>query len=48
MGQERQAELPEAASTSGRIFVVTDNDGLDDWSGEAWFFGLGRYWALFD
>ena len=32
---------------SGRTFVVTDNDGVDGWSGETWFFGLGRYWNLF-
>ena len=24
-----------------RLFVVTDNDGVDGWSGETWFFGLG-------
>ena len=35
-------------TSSGHLFVVTDNDGLDDWSGESWFFGLGRYWSLFD
>jgi hypothetical protein len=32
----------------GRLFVVTDNDGVEDWSGETWFFGLGRFWNLFD
>jgi hypothetical protein len=37
-----------AVTATGRTFVVTDNDGLDDWSGETWFFDLGRYWDLFD
>jgi hypothetical protein len=36
-----------AVSSSGRLYVVTDNDGVDDWSGETWFFDLGRYWRLF-
>jgi hypothetical protein len=27
--------------------VPTDNDGLNDWSGESWFFGLGGFWELF-
>jgi hypothetical protein len=31
----------------GRTFVVTDNDGVEDWSGESWFLPLGRYWHLF-
>jgi hypothetical protein len=26
---------------------VTDNDGVEDWSGETWFLSLGRYWRLF-
>jgi hypothetical protein len=30
-----------------RLFVVTDNDGVDGWSGETWFLRLGRYWQLF-
>jgi len=25
----------------GRTFVVTDNDGMDDWNGETWFLDLG-------
>jgi DNA-binding beta-propeller fold protein YncE len=37
-----------AVTPSGRVFVSTDNDGLDDWSGETWFFGLGRLQQLFD
>jgi hypothetical protein len=37
-----------AVTQSGRTYVSTDNDGLDDWSGETWFFGLGRFWELFD
>jgi hypothetical protein len=36
-----------AVNWKGELFVVTDNDGVDDWSGETWFFGLGRYWRLF-
>lgn len=36
-----------AITSNGEIFVVTDNDGVDDWSGETWFFNLGRYWRLF-
>ncbi len=26
-----------AITSSGRTFVVTDNDGVEDWSGETWF-----------
>lgn len=37
-----------ALTQEGRVYVSTDNDGLDDWSGETWFFGLGRFWQLFD
>ena len=37
-----------AITPTGRTFVSTDNDGLDDWSGETWFFDVGRYWNLFD
>jgi hypothetical protein len=37
-----------AVTANGRLFVATDNDGLDDWSGESWFFGLGPFWNLFD
>ncbi|HEY5618320.1 MAG TPA: esterase-like activity of phytase family protein [Vicinamibacterales bacterium] len=37
-----------AVTSDGRAYVVTDNDGVDDWSGETWFFDLGRFWDLFD
>jgi hypothetical protein len=37
-----------AVTQTGRTYVSTDNDGVDDWSGETWFFGLGRIWNLFD
>lgn len=40
---EGVAVLPD-----GRLFVVTDNDGVDDWSGETWFLSLGRFWTLFE
>lgn len=36
-----------AITDSGQIFLVTDNDGVDDWSGETWFLDLGRVWGLF-
>jgi hypothetical protein len=36
-----------AVTDDGRTFVVTDNDGVEDWSGETWFLSLGRYWRLF-
>jgi hypothetical protein len=36
-----------AVTQFGRVYVSTDNDGLDDWSGETWFFRLGRFWELF-
>jgi hypothetical protein len=36
-----------AVTETGRTYVSTDNDGLDDWSGESWFFGLGRFWEIF-
>jgi hypothetical protein len=32
---------------SGEVDVSTDNDGVDDWSGETWFFTLSRFWELF-
>jgi hypothetical protein len=35
-----------AITGDGRTFVVTDNDGVEDWSGETWFLDLGRYWQL--
>lgn len=31
----------------GRMYLVTDNDGVEDWSGETWFLDLGNYRALF-
>jgi hypothetical protein len=40
---EGVAVLPD-----GRLFVVTDNDGVDGWSGETWFLGLGHFWSLFE
>lgn len=36
-----------AVSRSGQVFLVTDNDGVDDWSGETWFLRLGRLHRLF-
>jgi hypothetical protein len=36
-----------AVTSDGRAFVVTDNDGVEDWSGETSFFVLGPYWQLF-
>ncbi|MPZ21187.1 MAG: esterase-like activity of phytase family protein [Luteitalea sp.] len=36
-----------AVTADGHTYVVTDNDGVDDWSGETWFFDLGPYWWLF-
>ncbi len=36
-----------AITSDGSLFVVTDNDGVDDWSGETWFLDLGRYQRLF-
>jgi hypothetical protein len=39
---EGVAVLPD-----GQLFVVTDNDGVDGWSGETWFLRLGAYWQLF-
>jgi hypothetical protein len=36
-----------AVTRDGRVFVVTDNDGVEDWSGETWFLRLGRVRQLF-
>lgn len=36
-----------AVTRDGHAFVVTDNDGVDDWSGETWFLSLGRERTLF-
>lgn len=43
------SDKPEgvAVDKQGQLFVVTDNDGLDDWSGETWFLRLGSYRRLF-
>jgi hypothetical protein len=37
-----------AVTQGGRVYVSTDNDGLDDWNGETWFFGLGPLSRLFN
>jgi hypothetical protein len=44
------SDKPEgvAITADGQTFVVTDNDGVDDWSGETWFLPLGRWQRLFD
>ena len=36
-----------AATADGRFYLVTDNDGVDDWSGETWFLELGSEDYLF-
>jgi hypothetical protein len=36
-----------AVTGEGRLFVVTDNDGVEDWSGETWFLDLGWFGRLF-
>ncbi len=36
-----------AMTRDGSVFVVTDNDGVDDWSGETRFLSLGSYFELF-
>jgi hypothetical protein len=36
-----------AITRDGRTFVVTDNDGVEDWSGETWFLDLGHFRRLF-
>ena len=36
-----------AITSDGQVFVVTDNDGVDDWSGETWFLNLDRFRDLF-
>ena len=36
-----------AVMPDGTIYLVTDNDGVDDWSGESWFLNLGRFEELF-
>jgi hypothetical protein len=37
-----------AVTSTGRAYVVTDHDGVDDWSGDTWFFDLRPVWDLFD
>ncbi len=43
------SDKPEgvAITRNGRVFLVTDNDGVDDWSGETSFLDLGRLKHLF-
>lgn len=36
-----------AITRDGHTFVVTDNDGVEDWSGETWFLDLGNFRRLF-
>jgi DNA-binding beta-propeller fold protein YncE len=36
-----------AIARGGKAFLVTDNDGVEDWSGETWFLELGPYRRLF-
>lgn len=36
-----------AITWTGETFMVTDNDGVEDWSGETWFLKLGNVWDLF-
>jgi hypothetical protein len=36
-----------AITSNGHTFVVTDNDGVEDWSGETWFLDLGSLQQLF-
>ena len=36
-----------AVTRDGSVYVVTDNDGVDDWSGETWFFRAGNLWKMF-
>jgi len=36
-----------AVTRDGSVYVVTDNDGVDGWSGETWFLRLGNFWNLF-
>lgn len=36
-----------AITPRGQVFVVTDNDGADGWSGETWFLRLGKFRRLF-
>jgi hypothetical protein len=42
-------DKPEGVAVThrGQVFVVTDNDGVDGWSGETWFLRLGSVSKLF-
>jgi hypothetical protein len=44
------SDKPEgtAITPDGQLFLATDNDGVDDWSGETWFLNLGNDQFLFD
>lgn len=37
-----------AVTPSGEVYVVTDNDGVEDWSGETWFLRPGNVADLFE
>ena len=37
-----------AVTPSGEVYVVTDNDGVEDWSGETWFLRPGNVATLFE
>ena len=43
------SDKPEGVAINrwGRVYLVTDNDGVDDWSGESWFIELGNLDDLF-
>ena len=43
------SDKPEgvAITRDGSVFLVTDNDGVEDWSGETSFLNLGKVWRLF-
>ncbi len=43
------SDKPEgvAVSGSGKLYLITDNDGVDDWSGETTFLRLGNYRQIF-
>ena len=36
-----------AITDEGQTYVVTDNDSVDDWSGETWFLQLGQIKRLY-
>jgi DNA-binding beta-propeller fold protein YncE len=43
------SDKPEGVgiTNNGMLYLVTDNDGVDDWSGETTFLDLGNYRRLF-